>query len=884
MSTTPSVRPLAQVAVLAALVLTFSTAFYSGREAVREASTCKAPELLGGLEAEEEEEEEAGAGHSPLARWQAKGAPNEQFALIRSYPDRTFDERAYDAALESVRQEVAAAQRTAAPAAFTGPWRLEGPTNIGGRINTVAVHPTTPNTMYIGTTAGGLFKTTNGGTSWTPLFDSRTNLYISHIAFQPGTPNTMYVATGDPGMGSDSRVGDGLWKSTNGGTTWTNIGLNQMGVLAKVVVHPTTPTTLYVAAMGKLNTRDVNRGLYKSTNGGTTWTKVLNTGNQAGVIDLVMNPVAPSTLYCSVMPRIRTNTESLISGPEAKIYKSIDGGATWTVLTNGLPSGDHSRIGLAMPTAQPNTLYCSIIEPNPSLNLEGIWKTTNGGTSWTQVGAGSLAPNVVNGFGWYFEGVFVHPTNPNILYFGGVDLYKSTDGGQSWAMAGPPWYTYEVHADKHDLQFIGANTVVLGTDGGLYKSTDGGDNWTDIESLPITQFYRVAVNPHVPGEYWGGAQDNGTSRGNAASIDNWDRFRGGDGFQMRFDPTDPNLIYAETQNGDISAHDATGNYLADVTGTLDPADRRNWDMPYLLDPDDPTTLYTGTQRVWRLDGAPNGTWTPISPDLTDGLIYEPRFHNISALTVSAVNASNMYAGTSDANVWRSTNGGATWNNVTGSLPNRYVTCVRTSPNTANTVYVTHSGYKYNEFIPHLHKSTNNGTTWTDISGNLPNVGINSVLGYPGTDQILFVATDAGVYATKNGGTRWDRVGDMPVIPVYDLDLDLVNQRLVAGTFARSIQTFPLGTVTGVAPDARPELAVSLFPNPATERLTVALPAGLRATGLRILNLRGQLVTEPAAPTAAQPLTVDVRELRPGTYVLEVRTATGAVVRRRFVRG
>ncbi len=820
-----------------------------------------------------------------IARWESKTAPSDQFELVRAWPDRTLDYTVYTAALDAVRAEVAAAATTTtvqrSPSAFAGLWRQEGPNNIGGRFNTIALHPTNAQIRYAGAAAGGIFKTINGGTTWVPIFDARPNLVISSIVFDPTNPNTIIVGTGDPAMDSGARIGEGVWKSTDAGVSWTNIGLQQMGVIMHLVIHPTQPQTMWAAAMGKPMVRDANRGVFKTTNGGTSWTKVLTTPTDAGAADIVLDPVNPQTLYATTWNRIRTNQESLIFGPAAKVWKTTNGGTTWTHLTAGLPTGAHSRMGLALAASAPQTLYCSVIDT--TLNLAGIWKTTNGGTSWAQLPAVGLDPTAVSGFGWYFEGIFVSPTDPNLLFFGGVDLWRSTDGGQNFAMAGPPWFTYEVHADKHDIAFSGSSKVLLTTDGGIYESNDRGTTWTDNDDIPVTQLYRVATNPHVPGEYWGGAQDNGTSVGNAANLNGWLRIFGGDGFQMRFHPSDPSTYYVETQNGVIYYTQDGGNFFTDLPGF---SDRRNWDMPYLLKPTDPGTLYTGGSMVYRMTGAPNGSWQPISPDLTDGLVFAPRFHTISALTASDVNDQNMYAGTTDANVWRSTNGGTTWTNVTAALPNHYVTCVRASPNTANTVYVSHSGYRANNFTSHLHKSTNNGTTWTSIAGNLPNVGINSVLGYPGSDQILFVATDAGVYATRNGGQFWDRVGtNMPVFAVYDLDLDLVNQRLVAGTFARSIQTFALGAITGLSADAAaPDATVSLYPNPATDRVQISLPSGLRPTAARILDARGSLVAWPAiVATTTAPFGVDVRALRPGPYVLELTLSNGATVRRRLVK-
>jgi hypothetical protein len=459
-----------------------------------------------------------------------------------------------------------------------------------------------------------------------------------------------------------------------------------------------------------------------------------------------------------------------------------------------------------------------------------------------------------------------------------VDQWRTTDGGQTWNTFTPPWYTYEVHADGHDLDFNSAGDLILCTDGGIYSSSDNGANWTDIENIPANMFYRVASNPFSPTEYYGGMQDNGTSGGNAAAVNNWPRIYGGDGFQAWFDPSNSGLWYVETQNGNVDFTDDGGfSYYPLTFGDF--TDRKHWDMPYLLSVHDPTVMYIGTHRVHKLTGAPYGAAVPISNDLTDGLIYEPRFHTITALAESPLAAGHLYAGTLDGNVWVTTNDGVSWTDVTGSLPNRYVSAVKGSPNMLNTIYVTHSGYKSNDFIPHIHKSTNNGQTWTDISGDLPQFAINDLVIMQGNENVLFVATDAGVYLTTNGGVNWTRAGNnMPVIPVYSLGTNTTGTTLVAGTFARSIQTISIaGLLTGTEAEATLPMLVHLWPNPAQETLLIELPAAAHAV---IMDMSGKEVWNQRCNAGVNSIAVG--ELPAGVYF--VRTNTGRVTRTsRFVK-
>ncbi len=789
--------------------------------------------------------------------------PADHFFIQRSWPDLKPDFRAYEQAIKTVRSAVS--RTTSILPGFGSAWNLEGPENIGGRINVIVSNPDDPDTLFAGCASGGLFRSSNNGVNWQPVFDQQPFLAVGSIAFEPGNPATMYVGTGDPNISGYPFIGDGIYKSTVGGDTWTNLGLTDQRIISKIVIDPNNTNIIYAATMGLPFERDNNRGLYKSTNGGTTWNQILFISNEAGISDLVIHPTNPQVLYATGWNRIRNNEESLIIGQAAKIYKTTDGGSNWSILTNGLPQWDMSRIGITISESSPNVLYAVYV--NDILDFDAIYKTTDNGNSWIQLPSNGLDSWFMGGFGWYFGRIQVSPFDPDELFVCGVDLYKSSDGGNNWINADP---NFDTHSDKHDVHFVSANTVLLATDGGLYRSTNGGLTWSDAENIPNTQFYRITADPHNPGVYAGGAQDNGTIVGNASTINSWQKIFGADGFTIAYNPLDPNVFYVEIQNGDIYATSDGGIFIDYITSTIDPADRRNWDMPYILGAQNPDVLYAGTYRVYQNNSGPVDLWTPISPDLTDGVQFEPRFHTISTLSESPLNADHVYAGTSDGNIWRTLDGGNNWSNINGTIPDRYVTSVKASPNTTNTVFASVSGYKYNEFTPHVFRSLNNGTAWTDISGNLPQIAVNDLVIYPGNDNILIAATDGGVYATVDGGSNWERLGsNLPVLPVYDVDLDVNAGTVIAGTHARSLWSYPVDSL--LLATSSPELpglrACSVYPVPASSFFRV-LTGPIHDAKIEIFSANGSLVRYDEHVSGTE-IPVDATGWKPGIYFVRV---------------
>lgn len=804
--------------------------------------------------------------------------PAEDFFLARNYPDASIDVKAYTRALEEARESISFRQ------GFTGfeeEWIVRGPANIGARINTAAVHPDNEDIIFAGFSRGGLWRTTDGGVNWESVFDDQLFLAIGDIEFDPSNPDIIYVGTGDPNISSHPGIGNGVYKSQDGGDTWEHLGLVPQCIISQVRVHPQDPNIIFAAAMGLPFERNNERGLYRSNDAGQSWSQVLFISDQAGVIDMALHPTNPDIVYAAGWDRIRNNTESLITGSGAKIYKTTNGGDDWEMLNNGLPLQSIGRIGLAVTPAEPDVVYALYVGNDSQ--FYDVFRSDDAGDTWNSTQPTGELPGL-GGFGWYFGKIRVNPLDADDFFVLGVDLWRSNNAGLTYSMASPPWWAYEVHADKHDLIYLPSGNIILATDGGLYKSDALTENWEDIESIPTTQFYRVAYNPHLPDHYYGGAQDNGTTGG--TDVDEiWDRIYGGDGFQAAFRPDLPDVMYAETQRGGIVYSDTGGDFWDSGTEGIDGSDRRDWDMPYFISPHNPDVLYTGTYRVYRSSNGIEPFWEPISEDLTDGIILASRYHVITTLDESPVTEGKLYVGTVDANVWRSDDGGVNWNNVSAGLPERYVTSVKASPTDENVVYVAHSGYKDNDFIPHIHRSSNGGDDWEDISGNLPQLAINSIHILPNhQDSILFAATDGGVYGTMNAGESWERLGsNMPYIPVYDMVWNEARNELVAGTFARSIMSYPIDSLLvepvdtvvvnteEVAGLERPVL--NIFPSPATDMINLEfenIEPG-KPYEIAIVDAQGRLVTVfEGSQQQSVKEQIDISQMAAGWYTVKVK--------------
>jgi photosystem II stability/assembly factor-like uncharacterized protein len=791
---------------------------------------------------------ERGPGHEPF----------DQFYFQRSFPDDHLNLREFD----RVAQFAIDRSHQQTERMTDADWTQQGPINIGGRLNCIAVDPQNADVILTGSATGGIYKSADGGDSWEAIADDFAYMAIGDITFDPTNSQIIYAGTGDPNISGLPHIGNGIYKSVDGGESWEHKGLTEARIISRVLINPNNPEIVYASAMGLPFEENPDRGLYKSTDGGDTWEQILFIAENVGIIDLLMNPDSPDVLYAAGWNRIRNNTGSVVDGDDADIWRTTDGGENWEMLTNGLPQGVFSRPGLAMSGQNPDKLMALYV--NEDYQIEGIYRSSDGGDSWSSTDWDEdLMSNALGGFGWYFGQIRMNPWNDQQISILGVNMYSSDNNGGEWYQSVPPWWTYEVHADKHDMVWIDENTVLLATDGGLYKSTDGMSTWTDIDAIPNTQFYRIALDPHDPGVYTGGTQDNGTTRGNSSIINDWSREYGGDGFQPVFDPLDDDVWYAETQNGGLVYTDGFDWYS--FTDGIDSEDRRNWDMPIIMSGFTNQIMYTGTFRVYRNDFPPNGDWYPISEDLTDGIIYGEKYHTITTIAESGVNPDVLYAGTTDGNVWRTMDGNS-WTNVTEGLPERYVTNIKTSSDTEAVVYVSHNGYKDNDNVSYLHRSDDFGDNWIDISGDLPDLPVNHIEIYD--EDNLVIATDFGVYYSSNAGTNWDRVGaNMPMIPVFDIEIDEEMDQLVAGTFARSIMTYPLDSLiiedTPVGIPAVDELTLRVFPNPVENELW--LPGDLLPDRFQIFDLSGNLVREGKMQESDS--SIDVKSLNPGLYTM-----------------
>jgi len=433
--------------------------------------------------------------------------PSEQFFIAREYPDYEWNAAAYT---EAMQEATLHAKNRSGFKGFSAPWSIEGPANIGARINTIAVHPFNSSIIYIGYSTGGVWKTIDGGQTWNPIFDDQAFSAIGDITFHPTNPDILFVGTGDQNISGYPFIGDGIWKTDDAGQTWTNIGLESARIISEIRVHPTNPDIIYAAAMGLPFERTPQRGLYKTVDGGNSWEKVLYIGEETGIIDLAMHPTNPDIIYAAAWDRIRNNRESVVSGENAKIWRTINGGNTWTALEGGLPADARSRIGISINPSNPNELVAVYV--GTDLELDDIYKTTDSGQTWDNVPGNGLDGGFMSNFGWYFGRIKHNPYRPTQIWALGVYSQRSENGGISWSEN--PTNNDDVHVDHHDIAFIDEDTYLLATDGGLYKTSNGGQDWAKIENIPTTQFYRTAWSPHVPENYFGGAQDNGTLTGN----------------------------------------------------------------------------------------------------------------------------------------------------------------------------------------------------------------------------------------------------------------------------------------------------------------------------------------------------------------------------------
>jgi len=782
-----------------------------------------------------------------------RNGPDEWLYNQRAWPYRSINNNAY---LTSKKQALNLLKSKNKD--FNGSWVSVGPINIGGRITDIEMPANDTNIIFIGTASGGIFKTINHGISWFPIFDNELSLSIGDLKIDPNNPNIIYAGTGEANASSNNGAfpGNGIYKSMNGGISWSNIGLPNSQNIGRIIINPLNSNNLFVAVMGQLYGTNNERGVYRSVNGGSSWQKVLYVNDSTGCVDLTINPINPDIVYASMWQRIKYPFASMRCGAGSGIYKSTDGGTNWTQLTNGLPTSDSNtgRIGIDISPTNPNILYASY-STNTQNNFDGIYKTTDAGVNWIRVD--NISTDINNGYGWYFGNIRIDPNNANIVYALGLNLWQTVNGGTQWTEI-TNWYP---HVDHHALLInpLNSQSIVNGNDGGIYYSNDGGSNWTFDAKLPITQFYTSEIDFQNPSNLYGGSQDNSTMRTLTGNIDDWEIIHGGDGFYVLVDPTNSNNIYCEYQWGEFSSSTNGGLSFNWAMNGINSSDRTNWNTPVVFDPSNSQTLYYGSNYLYKSIDASN-SWYPISNDLTDN---NGNYSSITTIAVAPTNGDVIYVGTDDANVWVSNNGGNTWSDITLGLPMRYVSRVAVDPNDASIAYVTFSGYKLNDYLPHIFRTTNYGVSWQDISGNLPEGPINDIIPDPLYSSFLYIATDFGVFSTSNLGTSWQFLGDsIPLVPIFDLTLHNPSRILVAATYGRSIYKYDLNNYTSVNDLQEGSLKIVVLPNPTTG---IVIIKGKDINRIEVLDINGRQIYK------GKETQIDLRQEPNGIYLIRIIT-------------
>ncbi len=691
-------------------------------------------------------------------------------------------------------------------------WRNIGPAFMSGRIADIDWDPTDNSVWYVGVGSGGVWKTINAGVTWTPIFDKQTAYSIGNVTVDPSNPHRIWVGTGEDVGGRHVGFGDGIYRSDDAGKTWVKKGLEESQHISTILVHPDDSNTVWVAVQGPLWTKGGERGFFMTTDGGETWEKTLGGGEWTGVTDIKMDPRDPDVLYAATWQHHRTVAAYMGGGPESGIHKSTDGGRTWSQLKTGLPEGNKGKIGLAISTQNPDVLYAAI-----ELNRRegGVWRSDNRGGSWVKgaeaVGGGT-GPH-------YYQEIFASPHQFDRLYLLGPTVQKSEDGGKTFSPMEHP----NQHGDMHAIVFhpTDPDYIMMGTDGGVYESFDLGATWRYMENLPVTQYYKLALDDAEPFyNIYGGTQDNNT-QGGPSRTDNvhgirtadWQVVLGGDGHQPATEPGNPDILYAQWQRGNLTRVDLkTGEsvYIKPQPAAGDPPERYTWDSPILVSPHNPTTLFFGSQRVWRSDDR-GDSWTAISPDLTrdeDRMLLPlmdqtwswdapwdmyamSDYNTVTSLAESPLAEGLLYAGTDDGLIQISQDGGNQWRAIeVGSLPGvpktAFVNDIRADLHDADTVYVALDNHKYGDFKPYLLVSRNRGKSWKSITEGIPDRHLVwRVVQDHEKAGLLFAGTEFGVFVTLNGGESWTKFSaGMPTISIRDIQIQRQENDVVAASFGR----------------------------------------------------------------------------------------------------
>jgi photosystem II stability/assembly factor-like uncharacterized protein len=711
-------------------------------------------------------------------------------------------------------------------------WRNLGPFRAGGWMTDIAV-PDAPArshlyTFYVGTRNGGVWKTTNNGTTFEPVFDKQPALSIGAVSVAPSNENIVWVGTGEAYSARSSYSGNGIYKSIDAGKTWTHVGLSETHHVARILVHPKNPDIVYVAAMGHLFGTNEERGVFKTVDGGKSWQKTLYVDANTGAIDLVMNRRDPDTLYAATYEKTRTAWDLDIGGPGSGIYKTTDGARKWSKLAGGLPAGRLGRIGLDIYQANPNTLYAIIENANPRKPTEAeaaadkgrprppervigneVYRTDDGGKTWRKTHDDKTV--IGSKAAYSFNMIRINPGNPNHILITSDTMPSSEDGGKTWLDTNwPPKRMFaRAFGDVRNVWWDPQNPerIMMVSDGGLHISYDGGRTTDHYLNLPVDEFYAIDADMEDPYNVYGGLQDHDSWRGpsngwsGSVTIADWVTVGTGDGMYNRVDQTDSRWLYNTSQFGDHQRVDQkarTRTSILPKRAKGQPPLRWNWNTPIVISPNNSTTIYTGAQVLLRSLNR-GDLWQEISRDLTTNDAAKQfgrgnlQFCTITTISESPVTPGVLWVGTDDGKVQVTRNGGVEWTDLTeaiarpGGPAGRWVSRVLASNHDAGTAYVAKSGFRNDDFRPYLYRTTDYGLTWTSIAANLPDQPVNVIVEDRRNRNLLFAGTDAGVFVSIDAGSRWTWMkGNMPNVPVHDMIVHPRENDLIAGTYGRGI--------------------------------------------------------------------------------------------------
>lgn len=720
------------------------------------------------------------------AKEEAK-APEDFYLFSRIFSDGAPTREMRAAAGERARA-IRASTKQQAPQLAANRWDFVGPTNIGARVTDLVIDPKLEDTLYVASASGGMWKSTDAGTTFEAIWP--IDLPQAMGAVDIGSDGTLYAGTGEtnPGGGSLTYGGDGVYKSTDRGKTWRHVGLEDSSTIGRILVDPKDSDHVLVAVSGDLFTPGGERGLYETKDGGATWKRILKPDNDTtGAVDVKMSPDGKN-IYVAMWDHIRYPDRRVYTGPGSGIFRSTDGGKSFERLgvANGLPPAVNSigRIGLGMDPNDPQRLYA--IYANNELGAYQAWFTSpNGGDAWVAPpGQGTLGASQ-SVYGWWFARVWVDPNDSNHVFVAGLPLMESFDGGQTF-----PVTQFEQHVDHHAMAWDPhkKGRVYNGNDGGVYRSEENGadGSWIHGKYQPWSQFFTIDISEQDPSRINGGLQDQGSVRSWGGK--DYNHYNGGDGVKNAINPADKQNVFACSQYGNCDRSDDGGN---DMNGMAKEGVRNGWLTPIEFQPGNTDVMYWAGDVLNRSTNR-GRDWEAISPDLGEGdaggelnPLYAAHYGTVQAIGLNNAEPKTIYAGTDNGLLWKTTDLGASWSKIEDkSLPDRWITHVTVAPNDPDTLYVTFSGYRQGDNSAYVVKSTDGGKSFEDISGNLPKAPLNDIVLVDGR---LYVASDVGVFTTKADGSRWFSVGKgLPLAPVNDLRYIAENDALYAGTFGRGI--------------------------------------------------------------------------------------------------